>query len=158
MRYVVYLILALFLAGCAPMGTVTKLMPDLPENEIDMRNHLIGEWGITLDTKDGGKRRENAIMNADGTFKFTFTNISKSGDIEDEYSLTGLWGLVHNIHFTISLGTIEEGKHYNKDTSDPHNYSAYEVIELNDSIFKYRSLVTNVEFSLVKLKKGGLQL
>jgi len=159
MKLNLFLLVIILVTGCAPMGSVPKLMPALSEDEIDMRRFLIGKWGITLDTKDGGKRRELAIMKADGTFKFTFTNLNKNDEIEDEYSLVGMWGLVNNIHFTIALGQIAaDGRQYKKDTTDPHNYDAYEVLELNNSIFKYRSLVNNIEYSLIKFNEGGMSL
>lgn len=146
------LIVLLILGGCGSGLVIEKNKGALPETEIENRNLLIGEWGITLDTKDGGQRKEYAVLRSDGTFKFTFTEFDEKGVVSDRYSLLGIWGLVKNIHFTIVMAKERDGVLFKKDTSNPFNYDAYEVLKLDNQVFKYRALIDDEQFKLIKIK------
>lgn len=112
------------------------------------RNLLVGNW-YRGDTDDSGNQStEFAKIVGDGSFEFTFIQYDKSGHVHEEITELGDWGLVGDIHFTITKGEYIDGEAFSADMADEDNYQAYKVLQLNSKILKYQHIITNEVFIL----------
>ncbi|WP_371373943.1 hypothetical protein [Thalassotalea aquiviva] len=120
------------------------------------RSLLVGKW------HRGGKDGEHsyselAEMSIDGRFLFTFYTFHLDGHLSEQVSEIGSWGLVGDIHFTITEEEVVDGKHYAADMEDEENYHAYKIIELSEEVFKYQHLVSGEVFTLFRVKQAVQQ-
>lgn len=118
------------------------------------REQLIGSW-YRSDKTEFESTSEMAQLNKDGTFSFTFYIYNLDGKVLDEVTEYGDWGLVGNIHFTITKEEVAEKQVYLADMTDAENYHAYQVIELNNEYFTYEHVVTGEKYQLFRLLDGG---
>jgi hypothetical protein len=114
------------------------------------REKLIGHW-YRSDNTEFESTSEMAQLNEDGTFSFTFYLYNLDGQILDEVTEYGDWGLVGDIHFTITKEDVANNKRYMADMLDPENYHAYRVLELNEQAFIYEHVVSKEKYKLFKL-------
>jgi hypothetical protein len=109
---------------------------------------LVGRW-YRSDTDDNGNAfTEYAQMTVDGSYEFTFIEHSSNGDIAAQSIELGDWGLVGDIHFTMTKSEFIDDEHYAADLSNADNYHAYQVLTLNNTIFEYQHILTNEVFIL----------
>ena len=93
-------------------------------------------------------------MMADGSFEFRFVRQDKQGEMVEEVIEFGDWGLVGNIHFTITKSEFIENEHYAADLNIEINYHAYQVKSLDSHVFVYEHVVTKEEFVLRRLSQN----
>ncbi|TKB47106.1 hypothetical protein [Thalassotalea mangrovi] len=118
------------------------------------RQQLVGVWHRSEDL--GSEQfSEFAELKVDGTFIFTFYSYNLEGKLLSQISEVGDWGLVGDIHFTITNGEIEHDKDYPADRCDEQNYHAYRVLELSESQFTYEHIVSGEKFTLKRVSKTG---
>ena len=119
------------------------------------RELLFGRW--FRDDVDNKNRKtiEYAQLNADGSFEFTFITLStKTGEADqilEQIIELGDWGLVADIHFTITKDEVIDEQLYAVDLNDRDNYHAYKVLQLNHQIFEYQHIETNEIFIMRKV-------
>jgi len=118
------------------------------------RDLLIGEWFSTTTDEDGNSLSEFATMSADGSFEFRFVRQNKAGELIDEIIEFGDWGLVGNIHFTITKSEFVENEHFAADLNNENNYHAYQVNMLDSHVFVYQHVETQEEFILRRLTQN----
>lgn len=148
------LFIVALLAGCATGA------PGLPPIDVDApltsaeaqarRDLLVGTWYGDQPTADGGRAREIARLHPDGAFELYFRRTNAAGE-ETSWGDAGFWGLVRDLHFTITLANIDDGVFLPADTTDAARYSVYRVIELTGTSFVYQSLVTGNVYSLERV-------
>jgi hypothetical protein len=97
------------------------------------REMLIGKWFLNQRTAQGGVEQEIAELNSDGSFTFYVKSVDAGGGVEKSVE-TGEWGIVGDVHFTI---TKTGGKKY---------YDVYKVLKLDEREFVYRHSVTGNEY------------
>ena len=119
--------------------------------KIFSRELLIGKWYRSDTDEDGNLISEYAEIAADGSFEFSFFYHNSSGEITKQFIELGDWGLVGDIHFTMTKSEFIEDEHFAVDLADPENYHAYQVLELNSQVFKYQHVVTKEIFLLRRL-------
>ncbi len=127
---------------------------------IYLREQLIGRWYRHDVDEHGSQTIEYADILADGSFEFTFVttpttqgskasvclkNPLEEGDQQQIIEL-GDWGLVGDIHFTLTKNELVDGKIYAADLNNADNYHAYRVLQLTHQIFEYQHIVTNEVF------------
>ena len=137
-------------AGCAAAPQVPVIDTGVPLTSPDAqarRDLLVGTWHGDQPTADGGRAREIAVLHADGTFELYFRRTDAAGN-ETSWGDAGYWGLVRDVHFTITLASIDDGIFLPTDSTDAARYSAYKVIELSEKSFVYQSLVTGNVYTL----------
>lgn len=110
------------------------------------RELLFGRWYRKDIDAQGNETVEYAQMSADGSFEFTFSTLNDNGDIIEEVTELGDWGLVADIHFTITKNELISGELYVADLNNEDNYHAYKVLVLDHSTFHYQHCVTNEEY------------
>lgn len=112
---------------------------------------LFGTWyrGDTDENKN--VISESSLISADGTYEFTFIMYDAQGNIKEQSVELGDWGLVGDIHFTMAKSEFIDDEHYAADLTDADNYHAYQVLELNSQIFKYKHVITNEVFILKRV-------
>ena len=110
------------------------------------RELLFGRWYRNDIDEQGNESVEYALMSADGSFEFTFSQLSLTGEITEEITEFGDWGLVGDIHFTITKDELIGEELYAADLNNEENYHAYKVLVLNHSVFQYQHCVTNEEY------------
>lgn len=119
------------------------------------REFLFGRW--FREDRDDQNRKiiEYAQLSADGSFEFTFiTLVTKPGEaaeIVEQVTELGDWGLVADIHFTITKNEVFDERLYAADLNDSNNYHAYRVIQLNHQIFEYQHIDTQEIFKMRKV-------
>ncbi len=114
------------------------------------REQLFGQWYRT-DSNEFEQFSELAQLNNDGSFVFTFSTYNLDGGVIEEITEMGEWGLVGDVHFTITKEEIENNQHYLADLTDADNYQAYQVVQLTEALFSYKHLVTKEIFELYRL-------
>ncbi len=119
------------------------------------RELLFGRW-FREDTDDPSKKIvEYAQLSADGSFEFTFImTVTKSGEadqIVEQVTELGDWGLVGDIHFTITKNEVIDEQLYAADLNDNDNYHAYKVLQLNHHTFEYQHIETSEIFIMRKI-------
>ncbi len=109
---------------------------------------LIGRWYRGSHETSGEHFNEHAEMSDDGSFEFTFLSLDKQGKEIEKIIELGDWGLVGDIHFTMTKSEIIDNNHYAADLANEDNYHAYKILQLNSQIFEYQHVVTNEVFIL----------
>lgn len=115
------------------------------------RNQLIAKWHRSEPLNDGNIMTEYAQLHIDGSYEFSFIEHNDNGDIISQVVEMGDWGLIGDIHFTISKSEFFEGHHYAADMENDENYHAYRVLTLNSQIFEYQHVLTNEVFILTRV-------
>jgi hypothetical protein len=107
------------------------------------RSMLCGQWFSHSINDDGLKCTEYANIAPDGSFEFTFSSFDENEVLIEKVIELGDWGLVGNIHFTMTKNEVIEEALYAADLNNEDNYHAYKVLQLNHKIFEYQHIVTN---------------
>lgn len=110
------------------------------------RELLIGKWHRHDIDELGNQVSEYAEISADGCFEFTFIYQNSDGETINQSIELGDWGLVGDIHFTMTKSEFIEEQHYAVDLNDADNYNAYRVLELTSQTFKYQHVVSQEIF------------
>jgi len=119
------------------------------------RELLFGRWFREEIVEPNKKIIEYAQLSADGSFEFTFVTlqvkISEADQIVEQVTELGDWGLVGDIHFTITKDEVVDEQIFAADLNDSNNYHAYRVLQLNHHIFQYQHVNTNEIFIMRKI-------
>ena len=119
------------------------------------RELLFGRWFREEIKSPNEKIIEYAQLNADGSFEFTFITLQVNNGFADkvveQITELGDWGLVGDIHFTITKDEIIDEQIYTTDLNDRNNYHAYKVMQLNHCIFEYQHIDTKENFIMRKV-------
>ena len=109
---------------------------------------LAGRW-YRMEMNDNGHQLvEYAELCLDGSFEFSFVEQNSKGETLSQNIELGDWGLVGDIHFTITQEEVADNEHFRSDLADENNYHAYKVLALDSQIFKYQHVVSNEVFIL----------
>lgn len=114
------------------------------------RDQLVGQWHRN-DESQFERFSEFAQLNADGTFIFSFYTHTLDGGLITEISEIGEWGLVGDVHFTITKEEVEDNQNYLADMNDEGNYHAYKVLILDEKSFTYQHIVSGEKFTLYRV-------
>jgi hypothetical protein len=115
------------------------------------RELLFGRWyRKDIDTQ-GLETVEFAELSADGSFEFTFESTEQETKVTEQTVELGDWGLVGDIHFTITKSELIDQQLYAADLNDSDNYHAYKVLQLNHHIFEYQHVETKEIFIMRKI-------
>lgn len=119
-------------------------------NKIQSYNRalLFGKWYRSDRDDEGQLFTEFAEISSDGRYEFTFIQHDDHGNVSEQSVESGDWGLVGNIHFTISKNEFINEVHYAADLEHDDNYHAYQVLTLNSQIFEYQHILSNEVFIL----------
>ena len=118
------------------------------------RDLLIGKWYRNDTDEQGNQVSEYADMSADGSFEFTFIYHNSLGEITQQSIELGDWGLVGDVHFTMTKSEFIDEEHYAVDLNEPDNYNAYRVLSLTNQTFKYQHVVSQEIFVSRRLTSG----
>ena len=105
---------------------------------IYIREKLIGKWYRNDLDDEGNQVSEYAHMLADGSYEFSFIYHDAQGEVIHQIIELGDWGLVGDVHFTMTKSEFIDNEHYAVDLNDADNYNAYRVLELTNQTFKYQ--------------------
>lgn len=118
------------------------------------RELLFGRW-FREEVELNRKMIEYAQLSADGSFEFTFITLQiklgETDEIVEQVTELGDWGLVGEIHFTITKDEIVDEQLYATDLNDRNNYHAYKVLQLNHHVFEYQHVETKETFIMRKI-------
>lgn len=110
------------------------------------RELLFGRWYRNDISDKGFQVVEYAELSADGSFEFTFVSFNRQGEISEQIVELGDWGLVGDVHFTLTKSEIIDQQHYAADLNNSDNYHAYRILQLNHQVFQYQHIVTDEIF------------
>ena len=112
---------------------------------------LFGRWYRNDIDAQGLETVEYAELSADGSFEFMFESTEQETKITEQVVELGDWGLVGDIHFTITKNELIDQQLYAADLNDSDNYHAYKVLQLNHHIFEYQHIETKEIFIMRKI-------
>jgi hypothetical protein len=112
---------------------------------------LFGRWYRNDIDEQGRQIVEYAELSADGSFEFTFVSTNQETNTTEQVIELGDWGLVGNIHFTITKNEFIDQQLYAADLNDSDNYQAYNVLQLNHNIFEYQHIESKEIFMMRKI-------
>lgn len=115
------------------------------------REMLVGQWVRNAEDENGNPFVEHAEFFLDGSFEFCFMTMSIKGEILEQVIELGDWGLVSDIHFTITKNEVVDEKLYAADLNNPDNYHAYTVHRLNADTFEYQHVTSKESFILKRV-------
>ncbi|KGJ96277.1 hypothetical protein [Colwellia psychrerythraea] len=107
---------------------------------------LFGRWYRNDFDEHGHETVEYAQLSSDGSFEFTFITMDDKGQVTEEITELGDWGLVGDIHFTLTKNELINEELYAADLNNDDNYQAYKVLALDHKIFHYQHRLTNEEY------------
>jgi len=107
---------------------------------------LFGRWYRNDIDEQGNETVEYSQLSSDGSFEFTFITMGIKGEIIEEITELGDWGLVGDIHFTMTKNELIDGDIYAADLNNDDNYQAYKVLALDHKHFHYQHRITNEEY------------
>ena len=141
LRILIIVFIVIVIPGCSDTHTSQKEVESskLPvsSNENESWKLLTGKWYGSQPTKDGGTKKFIAQRFSNGEYRIDFRITDKHGESDDS-SEVGYWGISGNLYFTIFIGWVEDNKITRTKTRSSLNSDAYEILELNDKVFKYR--------------------
>ncbi|MFT6249098.1 MAG: hypothetical protein ACJAZQ_002310 [Cognaticolwellia sp.] len=112
---------------------------------------LFGRWYRKDIDEQGQQVVEYAELSANGSFEFTFVSTEQETNITEQVIELGDWGVVGNVHFTITKSELIDQQLYAADLNDSNNYQAYKVLQLNHLIFEYQHIETEEIFMMRKV-------
>ena len=142
------------------MGWATELesAPPIERYKVDdvsqaeQRLLLAGSWYSQAPLKDGGTRLQLTKRNLDGTFVTTFRLIAEDGSFKQQTEV-GLWGVSGPVYFTITRGWKAARKIHKADPTDASLNDAYQILELTEQRFRYRSWQSSSEYRLERVSE-----
>ena len=154
MKLFLLTILLFFLNGCATTMTSKEVVPhkkpSLTLSQEEKWMKMVGKWYGEQPTKSGGKRSWIVERNNDGTYLIVFRNYDAEGKISESAEV-GQWAVSGPVYLSMFRGRVRGDKVEQVDPSNPYNYDAYEILQLDDSIFKYRHYEIGATFVLKKV-------
>ncbi|NTS76504.1 hypothetical protein HR060_06435 [Catenovulum sp. SM1970] len=115
------------------------------------REMLFGKWYRTDTDEQSQQQTEYAELSEDGSFEFSFTTHTADGEVASQVIEFGDWGLVGDIHFTITKSELVGDEHYVADLTHEDNYQAYQVLQLTPLIFEYQHIISKEVFTLRRI-------
>jgi len=119
------------------------------------RELLLGRWFRQDTDEENRKIVEYAELSADGSFEFTFVTLAvtaeKKEQVIEQVTELGDWGLVGDIHFTITKNEVVDEQLYAADLNNSDNYHAYRVLQLNHQLFEYQHVETKEVFKMRRI-------
>jgi hypothetical protein len=112
---------------------------------------LFGRWYRNDIDSQGRQIVEYAELSADGSFEFTFVSTEQETNVTEQVVELGDWGLVGNVHFTITKSELIDQQLYAADLNDSDNYQAYIVLQLDHHTFEYQHVETKETFVMRKV-------
>jgi hypothetical protein len=112
------------------------------------RAMLTGNWYRKSSGTPDDYFSEYAKIRENGSFEFTFIALDETGKELEKVIELGDWGLVGDIHFTITKNEVIDNDIYAADLANEDNYQAYKILQLNSQIFEYQHVVSNEVFIL----------
>ena len=112
---------------------------------------LFGRWYRNDTDAKGNETGEYAELSADGSFEFTFVSTEQETNRTKQVVELGDWGLVGNIHFTITKNELVDQQLYAADLNNGDNYQAYKVLQLDHHTFEYQHIETKEIFKMRKI-------
>lgn len=112
---------------------------------------LFGRWYRNEIDEQGLEVVEYAELSVDGSFEFSFLSTDQKTNVTEKIIELGDWGLVGDIHFTITKNELVDQQLYAADLNDSGNYHAYKVLQLNHQVFEYQHIETKETFLMHKI-------
>ncbi|MFQ3339427.1 MAG: hypothetical protein ACI9VO_002214 [Colwellia sp.] len=125
---------------------MTKFKEKIVSNISYPRALLFGRWFRNDIDEQGNETYEYAELSCDGSFEFTFITLGIKGEVIEKVTELGDWGLVADIHFTLTKNEMINNEIYASDLNNNDNYHAYTVLALDHKKFHYQHRITNEEY------------
>lgn len=124
--------------------------PDIPEQQLQQRNLMVGKWYGSQPIKEGGYREWIVARSRDGNYQIAFRHHSADGGYTQSVEV-GDWGVSGGIYFSIFKGTVVNGSIEPSDPTEPANYNAYRLIKLNAQVMEYEHITSGNRFALKRV-------
>jgi len=135
----------ILIGGCATTQTSSQAIsfakPELAMSQKEQWLLMVGKWYGDQPIKEGGRKQWIVERFPNGTYKIVFREITREGVTNDSAEV-GQWGVSGPVYFSSFRGWVEGDKIQPSDPSDPYNYDAYRIIQLNSELFDYEHFST----------------
>lgn len=111
---------------------------------------LQGRWYGHIELEAGAYREWLVERKANGFYQIHFRSVDANGAVKDRIE-AGEWGVVGSIYFSIYKADIIAGGYYPVSLSEPSYRDGYQIIVLNDSEFRYRSLNEAIDYKVKRV-------
>ncbi len=156
---VIFPFLAVFaLSGCNTPPSAPSHVPTLaarkPAPSLRVEAHwqkIVGKWYGDQPTSDGGRKRWCPTYGTNGDLAIEFIISDRKGEITVTRN-NCLWGVCGDFLITTALRPDGPGKWSLR--PEPYAWSVYEIIQLDDSEFRYRSVDTGDEYVVHRVADG----
>ncbi|SPF45972.1 exported hypothetical protein [Syntrophobacter sp. SbD1] len=125
---------------------IEYMKPPLSQSQNIRWAQLVGTWFGDQPTKDGGRYMWISNRYNDGTYKAHFRITDASGKKMEKIEV-GEWGVAGDIEFLIYKGDLQGDKVVNVDPTDPNNRDVYKILKLNDEIYEYELIDSDIKFT-----------
>jgi hypothetical protein len=126
------------------------IKPDSPPAAIEKRNLMIGKWYGEIKNEKGELQQWLVTRFGDGSYTIHFRLPEKDKTCNEQIEV-GVWGVSGPIYFSITKGWVTDSSFIPSDPRDPSYYDAYEIIEINQNKFEYRSFDTDMTFEVKRV-------
>jgi hypothetical protein len=144
-----FLLVVLIFSGCTNIPSYKPQSVDV-DTRSEKRVLMLGKFYGEHTTADGNYRPWIMERFDDGKYKVIFREYSTETEYVDKVEV-GIWGISDPVYFSIYMGTIENGLIYEADMHHAGNYDAYQIIELNKALLKYKSYASNNIYIIKKV-------
>ena len=130
---------------------IPEYKPNMTLNQYERWNTLVGKWYGEQQTNNGGIMKWIVERNNDASSQITFRSYDQNGSFTESVEV-GKWAISGPIYFTSLSAYVDlDGTTQKVDPSDPYNYDAYQIIELNTLSFTYKHIEGGHTFSVKKV-------
>lgn len=151
------LLLLFVLVSCSTPKRVAYLKPETPAAIEARRDMMVGRWLGEMPTEKGQFYKWLIERRSDGGFTLQ-AELMEKGKVISRNTEFGLWGVSGHIYFSMTREMLNaQGKVGALDTNTANYYDAYEILELENGIFRYKHLETGNEY-LVRRVPPAYQL
>lgn len=152
------LLAALSLAGCHTPPSPASSLPAVaahkpaPSRHVETRwQQIVGTWYGDQPTHNGGRKRWSPRYGTDGQLEIEFITTDRSGKITVTRN-TCLWGVCGEFLVTATLRP--DGPRKWALRPEPYAWSVYEILRLDSTEFRYRSIDTGDEYVVRRVADG----
>ncbi|NGN98418.1 hypothetical protein G5S52_12395 [Grimontia sp. S25] len=144
--------LPLFVFASSELPAITEAKPILTIEQKQLRASFLGEWESLQNTEGGNIRRTHLTRSADGRYVVRFEFSNHDGDIVNETTEYGDWGVSGDIYFTIFKGWLKNGTATPSDPYDAYNYDAYKILRVTENTLVIKNLTSGNKFYYKRLR------
>lgn len=138
-------------SGCSvnPYELNSPAAAPISADQQQQHKAMLGKWYGNQPLKEGGTHEWVMQRGDQGQYLAEFKTTDKNGNVRRQ-SEVGLWGVSGDVYFTIFMGYPHPDGIHLVDSSDPYNYDAYYILNLDETAFEYKNARSGSTYKVIK--------